>query len=285
MLLSTFRTAKKKMPNKAQPRPVDRKRARPDTQRTQWKLKGWLGLGMGALVTLGLAYLLFVPVDIRQLSHSKPAKPASERAGAPDQAPSTAKEKSAKEKGAELINVGNELLRQNRLDEALAAYKEAEALLPDDEDVYYNMGIVLTRLGRFDEAIEAYQRALKIFPNYAEAHNNLGNLMLRQGNLNDALFHFNAAISVLPDYAVAYNSLGIALRELGSIPEAIQAFSTASQLNTNYWQARFNLATMYMAQGKWDDAIAEYRAVLQLQPGFEPAEQNLKEALAKKAAQ
>jgi len=247
--------------------------------------KSMVGPAIGILLAIGATIVLLLPTSFDRLTTGRTSKPpAHNESSTNSPSPQTA-EKSAKEKGAELINKGNELLRQNRYDEALEAYEEARTLLPEDEDVYYNLGIVLTRLGRTEDAIRAYQRALELFPDYAEVHNNLGNLLLREGNLNDALVHFNAAIAILPDYAVGYNSLGIALRELGLIPQAAEAFLKASSLDTNYWQARFNLAGIYMSQGKWDEAIGAYREVLRAQPGFAPAEDNLRQAMERKSEQ
>lgn len=247
--------------------------------------KSVVGPVIGILLAIGATIVLLLPTSFDRLTAGRTSKPPGQNAPSKNSPSQQNAEKSAKEKGAELINRGNELLRQNRYDEALEAYEEARTLLPQDEDVYYNLGIVLTRLGRTEDAIRAYQRALELFPDYAEAHNNLGNLLLREGNLNDALVHFNAAIAILPDYAVAYNSLGIALRELGLIPQAAEAFLKASSLDTNYWQARFNLAGIYMSQSKWDEAIGAYREVLRSQPGFAPAEENLKQAMEKKSEQ
>ncbi|MGC8989449.1 MAG: tetratricopeptide repeat protein [Verrucomicrobiia bacterium] len=249
------------------------------------KSKSMVGPALGVLLAIGATIVLLLPASLDRLTAGKTSKPPAHSASPTNSPSPQTAEKSAKEKGAELINRGNELLRQNRNDEALQAYEEARTLLPQDEDVYYNLGIVLTRLGRTEDAIKAYQRALELFPNYAEAHNNLGNLLLRAGNLNDALVHFNAAIAILPDYAVAYNSLGIALRELGLIPQAAEAFLKASSLDTNYWQAKFNLAGIYMSQSKWDEAIGAYREVLRLQPEFTPAQDNLRQAMEKKSEQ
>lgn len=244
------------------------------------KLNPWIGLGAGFVVVLGLGIgvAVYLPGDrwsIFPRNTSQHLSPGQSLTN------SIAVEKSAKEKGSALVNLGNELFREGKLEEALKAYEEAQVHMPDDEDVFYNLGIVLTRLGRESEAVRSYQRALELLPDYAEAHNNLGNLLLRQGNINDALVHFNAAIAALPDYAVAHNNLGTALRELGMIPQATQAFLKASQLDTNYWQARFNLAGLYMVQELWHEAAAEYREVLRLEPEFIPARKRLSEALAK----
>ena len=179
------------------------------------------------------------------------------------------------EHAAALIAQGNQLLSQGKDTEALALYRQAEQLMPQDEDVHYNLGIARARLGQTNEAVAEYETALRIFPDYVEVHNNLGNLLLRSGKVDEALKHFRAAIKALPDYAPGHNNLGNALRKAGKSQEAVIEFVKASELDTNYWEAHFNLADAYRSQNRLPEAAAEYREVLRLKAGFEPAQQGL----------
>lgn len=177
------------------------------------------------------------------------------------------------ERGAARVGQANQLLSQGKTEQAIELYREAAALMPQDEDVHYNLGIALARSGKTNEALAAYETALKILPDYAEVHNNVGNLLLRMGRSDEAIQHLRAAIKAVPDYASAHNNLGNALRMTGQLEESMRLFARAVELDTNYWEARFNLATACRQQNQLTQAVAHYQEVLRLKPDFAPARQ------------
>lgn len=187
------------------------------------------------------------------------------------------------EEAVQLLTQGNELLRQDKLPEAVAAYEAALKKDPESEDTHYNLAFALAKLGRTDEAIAHYQEALRILPDYAEAHNNLGNLLVKVGRLDEAVAHFHEAITVFPEYAAAHNNLGRALGQQGKVNEAILKFRKAIELQPDYLEAHFNLGNAYLLQGRPDEAIQQFETVLRLQPGFEPARRGLAKALQQRA--
>ncbi|MDE1862798.1 MAG: tetratricopeptide repeat protein [Thaumarchaeota archaeon] len=64
---------------------------------------------------------------------------------------------------------GNEMMTQERSEEALTAYDKATALDPGHVSSWNNKGIALFRLKRFQEAIDCYDKALAINPDHANA--------------------------------------------------------------------------------------------------------------------
>jgi len=58
-------------------------------------------------------------------------------------------------------------------DEAIAEYKKAIAIDPNDADAYADLGMVYGEKGMLDEAIAECKKAIAIDPNHAKAHNNL----------------------------------------------------------------------------------------------------------------
>jgi len=62
---------------------------------------------------------------------------------------------------------GNEMMTQERSEEALTAYDKATALDPGHVSSWNNKGIALFRLKRFQEAIDCYDKALAINPDHA----------------------------------------------------------------------------------------------------------------------
>ena len=67
------------------------------------------------------------------------------------------------------------LLMQGK--DALLTLQKAAKLFPDDAVTHYNLGNNLKKLDRLDEAEASYRRVLQIKPDYVKAYNNLGNTL------------------------------------------------------------------------------------------------------------
>ncbi len=76
----------------------------------------------------------------------------------------------------------------------------------------HNLGIALAGQGKVDEAVAAFREAIRLKPDYAEAHNNLGIALAGQGKVDEAVAEHREAIRLKPDYALAHTNLGIALQ-------------------------------------------------------------------------
>ena len=60
------------------------------------------------------------------------------------------------------LNLGYVLREQGKLDEAIAEYRTAIRLQPDDADAHTNLGIALRKQGKLDEAIAEYRAAIRL---------------------------------------------------------------------------------------------------------------------------
>lgn len=187
------------------------------------------------------------------------------------------------EKAVELLQIGNRLLAEGKLNEAIEHFRHSLVHDPGSEDTHYNLAIALAQAGKIDEAIKSYEEALKILPDYAEAHNNLGNLLVKQNKYDLAIEHFTQSLQANPDSASAENNLGNALARQGKVAEATVHFAKAVYLQPNYVDAHYNLGNAYAVQGRLDEAIAEFTAALRYQPSFTPAINALSKAQQKKA--
>lgn len=102
--------------------------------------------------------------------------------------------------GEARFRLGNCLLRQERLEDAVRAYRQALGFLGEDPRVYNNLGEALRRLGRIDEARKALRTALSYNPDYAPAHFNLG--VLYEEDLKEperAIYHYRRYLALRPD--------------------------------------------------------------------------------------
>lgn len=80
-------------------------------------------------------------------------------------------------------NMGNNLFRLNKQDEAVKLYDNAIAnstKKPDREKAFYNKGVSFSKQKKLEESIEAYKNALKLDPNDAAARENLQKALLEK---------------------------------------------------------------------------------------------------------
>jgi type IV pilus biogenesis/stability protein PilW len=184
-----------------------------------------------------------------------------------------------------LLAQGTERLNHGDYKEALAKFQEALKIVPEDEDLHYNLGIAYSRLNDKTNAQKHYEEALRIFPDYAEVHNNLGNLLMSNGKFAEAIEHFEKAIELQPDSPSAHNNLGTAKARQGQVNEAVVQYMEAIRLQPDYLEARCNLANAYLSENRVDEAAEEFQKVLRVRPNFEPAIRGMNRARQKKSAQ
>ena len=162
---------------------------------------------------------------------------------------------------------------QNR--RAVAAYKQATKLNPQDAGSHYSMGVALQSLGQVDDAISAYKMAIATQPHHADAYNNLGNAYTVQNDLDAALTAYKRAIALKPDNAGTHNNIGTTLRTLGRLDAAIAAYEMAFKIDPQFADALFNMGNAYKEQNKHNEAIAAYQRGVQIRPDNAEAFNNL----------
>ncbi|MBN1787785.1 MAG: tetratricopeptide repeat protein [Sedimentisphaerales bacterium] len=128
-------------------------------------------------------------------------------------------------------NLGNLLMRNNRIKEAEEHFRLAIKYKPDFKEAYYNLYTALREQGRFEEAGGCCAQALSIDPNFVKAYLCLAIISNDMKKYEQAIEYSNKALEIEPANIYAYNCLGIALAGLGRTDEAIQAYRTALQIN------------------------------------------------------
>jgi tetratricopeptide (TPR) repeat protein len=100
---------------------------------------------------------------------------------------------------------GEELLMQNKPEEAVIYLESAVADDPARVNTYLYLGIVYEQLGRTDEAIAIYRRILPSAGNLsANVANNLGNVYFQRGNTDEAERYYTQAIGFNSAFSRAY---------------------------------------------------------------------------------
>ena len=99
-----------------------------------------------------------------------------------------------------------------------------------NKEDHYNQGMELFAQDRLDEAVAAYRRALADDPAYADALHALAMTYAHQGKLDQAIEVAKKLIETSPDDELAYTSLSIFYQKKGMIAEAEEIGAKARTL-------------------------------------------------------
>jgi predicted O-linked N-acetylglucosamine transferase (SPINDLY family) len=153
---------------------------------------------------------------------------------------------------------GIKLIEQGRLHEALASFREAVHLRPDNAEALNNLGAALKLQEQFDEAIARYRKALQLKPDFPEAYSNLGNVLRLLGRPGEAVESFQHALRLKPNYAEAQNNLSNALKDQGMVNEALAGYERALELKPDYVEAHLDRAVTWLLLGDFEKGWTEF---------------------------
>jgi len=106
------------------------------------------------------------------------------------------------------------LRRDNRNEEAEAAFRALLAAEPGHPDVLHGMSLVAQASGRLPEAIGWARQAVLASPLQPGLHYTLGVMLDESGDPEGARLAFSEATRLKPDFLQAWNNLGLALESL-----------------------------------------------------------------------
>jgi Flp pilus assembly protein TadD len=171
--------------------------------------------------------------------------------------------------------VGVELVKQGKHDEALPHFEQAARERPEYVEAHNNLGLAYTRVARLDEAIEQFTLATRLKPDRAETFNDLGFALLGKGRSEDAISNYRTALRLKPDFVEAHNNLGFALAAAGRVNEAIPHFQEAARLAPTVTTAHMYLGMAYGAAGNLADSVREFKEVVRLDPAEKYAQEQV----------
>jgi tetratricopeptide (TPR) repeat protein len=163
-------------------------------------------------------------------------------------------------------NLGALLLDEGRVDEAVTRFEESLRIDADSAEAHEGLGQALARLGRSTEAEAHYREALRLEPDRFGAHFNLAVLLAEDGRAADAVAHWQEAVRIRPDHADAHYGLGNALARVGRDEEAVDAYRAALRIDPDAFAAHFNLGNSLSRLGRRDEAEQHYAEAVRLNP-------------------
>ncbi len=163
-----------------------------------------------------------------------------------------------------------------RTKDAIAAYKRAADMDPDDARTMGALAQALLNDNQLDEALKEYKQLAEADPEDASTIVHISEIQRRQGKYEEALATIRKAVKKDPDSLEAGYNEGLLLDVLGRYDESTQIYEhmveLTSHANGAYTAEEKNnraiflerLGSVYHEQNKIDQAIATYQKMIDL---------------------
>ncbi|UWP94813.1 tetratricopeptide repeat protein [Aliiroseovarius crassostreae] len=163
--------------------------------------------------------------------------------------------------------LGEFLSREDRYEEARAAFDQAISLFEQDLDtqwrVYFQRAIVETKLDDWPAAEADFRKALALNPDQPNVLNYLGySLVERREHLEEALDMIERAVAERPDSGYITDSLGWVYYRLGRYDEAVEQMERAVELLPVDPILNDHLGDTYWAVGRKREAEFQWKRAL-----------------------
>jgi tetratricopeptide (TPR) repeat protein len=176
--------------------------------------------------------------------------------------------------GASWLLLGLVEAQRGRDAQAVAAFREAERLRPDDALVPYYLGQVLVLVGQPDAAVEAFERSLTRKPlrvDLLEVFQALGRVHQRARRSDKALAVWTRLEATFPDDNRVREQIAAALAEEDQPTQALAKFEIlAKEVKDDYRKIQFTIeaADLKIRLGRSPEALVDFEKLLaRLDPG------------------
>jgi len=158
------------------------------------------------------------------------------------------------------------VLEASKPEEAIAAYKQAAALQPNDPEPHLAAGLILEKQNQFSDAEREYKRSSELDPSSVDAATGLANIYMRGRRFPEAETELRKVVLAHPESGPAHIGLGRVLAAEGKNEDAIAELQAGQKLAPSDVSLQRDLADLYAAAGKNDQAEAAYRTMIEVNP-------------------
>jgi len=136
----------------------------------------------------------------------------------------------------------------------------------------YQVGVNLQRAGRLDEAADAFRNTIALYPRMVEAHKRLARVEVLRGRVDDAISVYRGIIAVYPfsHSPELHREIGFIELNDGRLDHAQTDLLRAVALDPSDWRAHELLGEAYQRQGDGERARATLQRARDLKDGQRP---------------
>ncbi len=158
-------------------------------------------------------------------------------------------------------------LDMDQPDKALDILKKSLAIDSQYGDTYLQLIPVYASQNDTANMLDAYQKAVQLSPKSADPHLQIADEYRQQKDWNKALDAYQRAIATDPKSVVGHSGAALALAQIGDTDGAIRENLEVLKLAPKDSRALKNLALLYRQAGRLNEALAAARAALEGAPG------------------
>jgi tetratricopeptide (TPR) repeat protein len=165
------------------------------------------------------------------------------------------------------LGLAGALAAQRRIDDAVAVYRQAEALAPTDPTPPHSLARLYASQAKFDLALAELDKAIKIDPKFLPAHLERGDLLLAKNDIDGAIAAYRAGAAVVKEPAVLYFRMGVAFQGAQRWSDAENAYLEAVKHEPRMFGAYNNLAFMAASRKeRLNDALTWANKAIEISP-------------------
>lgn len=162
--------------------------------------------------------------------------------------------------------LAEELVRQDRWDEAEGPLERAAALEPGNVWLHNALGWARIQKGEYAQALAPLRRAVALEPEHPYAVHNLGWALFNADSLDEAERVYRTVVRIRPDVPGARGELARVLVAMRRLQEAETEFSRALRQDPDEPWLLHGLAVAQLQQGRMANAEANLRRAAALDP-------------------
>ena len=163
---------------------------------------------------------------------------------------------------------GLQFFRQNRLEDAAAAYEKALFFKPHSHVTHKNLGVVYRKLGKTDQALQSFRKALSLKPEDHETMNAVGILLYERGKLEEAEEILKKSLNTNAGRADTCFNLALIYQKKGLLDQTAEHCRKAVELNPDFSKAHHNLGAVCLHQGFLEEAEKCFCRALEIEPEY-----------------
>jgi Flp pilus assembly protein TadD len=160
------------------------------------------------------------------------------------------------------LYLGRTRFDEHKFKEAVSALEQCLKLDSKNGKAEDNLGLSYAAVGRQEEAIAAYRNAIALLTEtatkYAGPYLDLGTLLLEQDRPEEALPFLRQAVEISPQWSRMHEQLGKAYLRLNQLKDAQSALEKAVELSPNEFSPHYLLGQVYQKEGLSEKARVQF---------------------------